>query len=196
MSHLSFWDDLSLNRVFLAILCAILLLTGTVIWRGGIDAPVALPSDAVSNYPMGIAIECAGRRLFRSGHAVLLPSIRSAREAVLRALPVPGLAPADGGGHDLSSSHQCPGTSSQTGQIIYSVSPIAGIATSSMGASNESMATAMKGAAITPALMYAFIFNSLLIAARRRLHREFLARADVMDSAAAVKVESPDFDQA
>ena len=52
----------------------------------------------------------------------------------------------------------------------------------------------MQGAAITPALMCAFIFNSLLIAARRRLHREFLARADVAESAAAVKAESPVFE--
>src|SRR5262249_34042989 len=48
-SQLHFWDDLALNRVCLSMLCAILLLTGTVIWRAGIDAPMALPADAVSN---------------------------------------------------------------------------------------------------------------------------------------------------
>jgi hypothetical protein len=35
-----------------------------------------------------------------------------------------------------------------------------------------------------------------LIAARRRLHREFLARADVKDSAAGVKSQSPVFEEA
>jgi hypothetical protein len=30
-----------------------------------------------------------------------------------------------------------------------------------------------------PALAYAFIFNSLLIGARRRVHREFVARAEL-----------------
>ena len=36
LGQLPAWDDLSLNRLFLAGACAILLVTGTVIWRAGI----------------------------------------------------------------------------------------------------------------------------------------------------------------
>jgi hypothetical protein len=195
MSHLSFWDDLSLNRVLLAILCGILLLSGTVIWRAGIDAPVALPPDAVSSYPMGIALGVLVVAYFGLGMQYFYLRFGARGKLYLGLfLFLAWLLPMVAGTIFIFAS--MPRKISQTGQIIYSVSPIAGLATSSMGGANESLATAMKGAAITPALMYAFIFNSLLIAARRRLHREFLARTDVMGSAAAVKAQSPEFDQA
>ena len=66
-----------------------------------------------------------------------------------------------------------PRDTSQVGQMIYSLSPIAGIAMSSIDADQPGFTKVLQGGAITPALAYAFIFNSLLIGARRRVHREF-----------------------
>ena len=74
-----------------------------------------------------------------------------------------------------------PRDASKPGQIIYSLSPIAGIAMSAISGngSEPSFTKWVQGSAITPSLFYAFIFNSLLIGARRRMHRSFLARADL-----------------
>jgi hypothetical protein len=193
-SHLRFWDDLALNRVFLSILCAILLLTGTVIWRAGIDAPMALPSDAVSNYPMGVAMSVLVVAYFGLGLQYFYLRFGSRGKMYFGLfLFLAWVLPMVAGTIYLFAS--MPMASNQTGQIIYSLSPLAGIATSSVGGTDASLLKTLQGAAITPALMCAFIFNSLLIAARRRLHREFLARADVKDSAAAVKPQSPVFEE-
>jgi hypothetical protein len=189
-SHLHFWDDLALNRVCLSILCAILLLAGTVIWRAGIDAPAALPADAVSNFPMGVAMSVLVVAYF--GLALQYFHLRFGARGKMYFglfLFLAWVLPMVAGTIYLFAS--LPMASSQTGQIIYSLSPIAGIATSSIGGVSESLSMWMKGAAITPALMFAFIFNSLLIAARRRLHRDFLSRPGIRESAARVKTEEP-----
>lgn len=56
-----------------------------------------------------------------------------------------------------------------------SLSPVAGIATIAVpsGGANMVAATVRQAAAITPALLFAFLFNSLLIAAHRRTHHDF-----------------------
>src|SRR5262249_34678872 len=150
------------------------LLTGTVIWRAGIDAPMALPPDAVSNYPMGVAMSVLVVAYFGLGLQYF--HVRFAARGRMYFglfLFLAWILPMVAGTIYLFASFRV--ASSETGQIIYSVSPIAGIATCSIGGVSESLSMAMKGAAITPALMFAFIFNSLLIAARRRLHRDFLS---------------------
>jgi hypothetical protein len=55
-SHLPAWNDLSLNRVFLAIVCAILLVTGTIMGSASVRAPKVMPFDAVADYPLGVAM--------------------------------------------------------------------------------------------------------------------------------------------
>ena len=190
LSHLPFWNDLALNRVFLSILCAILLLTGTIIWRVGIDAPMALPSDAVSSFPMGIALSVLVVAYFGLGMQYFYLRFGSRGKMYFGLfLLLAWILPMVAGTIYLFAS--MPMVSSHGGQIIYSLSPLAGIATSSMGGTNESLSTFTKGAAITPALMFAFIFNSLLIAARRRLHREFLAHTVDTEKAVGVKTEAP-----
>jgi hypothetical protein len=192
LSHLPFWDDLALNRVFLSILCAILLLTGTIIWRAGIDAPLALPSDAVRNYPMGIAMSVMVVAYFGLGLQYFHLRFGARGKMYFGLfLFLAWILPMVAGTIYLFAS--MPTNSNEPSQIIYSLSPLAGIATSSMGAISESLSTAIKGAAITPALMFAFIFNSLLIAARRRFHREFLAQAVATESVPVVKSEAPAF---
>ena len=174
-THLSAWDDLSLNRVFLATLGAIVLVTGTIIWRAAVAAPMALPQGAISNYPMGVALAC-----WSSPTLAWLCSISccdSARGKMYFGLFLfmAWLLPLVGGTIVLMAS--MPMNRSSAGQVIYSLSPIAGIGTSSAGGNDESTSKLMQGAALTPALLFAFVFNSLLIGARRRLHREFMARS-------------------
>jgi len=44
-------------------------------------------------------------------------------------------------------------------------------------------ATVAQAAAITPPLLFAFLFNSLLVAARRRTYREFQTSAELLVNA-------------
>ena len=67
--------------------------------------------------------------------------------------------------------------SDQASQVLFSLSPVVGIgALAGVGRAGPS-STLIHGAAITPALLFTFAFNSLLVAARRRAYREFLAAA-------------------
>jgi hypothetical protein len=180
LGHLSAWDDLTLNRHFLASVCAILLVTGTAIWRAGIEAPLALPAEAVNNYPLGIAMSVLVVAYF--GLAMQYFSLRFGARGKMYFglfLFLAWILPMIGGTIFMFAS--MPRDASQQGQFIYSLSPIAGIAMSAIsGNGNEpSFAKWVQGAAITPSLFYAFIFNSLLIGARRRIHRRFLARAEL-----------------
>ena len=178
LSHLPSWDDLSLNRVFLAIRVRDPARDRHGHLASGHRRARGAAGRRGEQLSAGSRDERAGRRLFRPGDAVLPAPVRTAREDVLRALSLSGLGPADGGRDDLLFASM-PRDTSQVGQIIYSLSPIAGIATSSVGGDESNfLPKSMQGAAITPALFFAFVFNSLLIAARRRLHRDFLARAD------------------
>ena len=55
--------------------------------------------------------------------------------------------------------------------MIVALSPLAGIALTAMAAAPESPAMGIRAAAITPALLFVFVFNSLLISARRRVFK-------------------------
>jgi hypothetical protein len=180
LEHLTPWDDLSLNQLFLIGVCAILLVTGTVIWRAGIGAPLALPAEAVNNYPMGIAMSVLVVAYF--GLAMQFFALQFAARGKMYFglfLFLAWVLPMIAGTIFMFAS--MPRDASKPGQIIYSLSPIAGIAMSAIsGNGNEPSFTKwVQGAAITPSLFYTFIFNSLLTGARRRLHKSFLARADL-----------------
>jgi hypothetical protein len=191
LTHLSAWDDLSLNRLFLAALCAILLVTGTVIWRAGIGAPIALPVEAVNNYPLAIALSVLVVASF--GLAMQYFLLRFGARGLMffgLFLFLAAILPLIAGTIFVFAS--MPRDSSQAGQIIYSTSPIAGIAMSAIsGNGNDpSFNKLVQGSAITPPLFYAFIFNSLLISARRRVHRGALAKAEHVKSNAGPGVVS------
>ena len=72
----------------------------------------------------------------------------------------------------MASAYARQGTA---GQIIFSLSPIAGIGTSAVGIDEPALLKAIQGAAIAPALCFTFVFNSLLIGAHRRILKGFAA---------------------
>ena len=157
-SHLRFWDDLALNRVFVSILCAILLLTGTVIWRAGINAPMALPTDAVLNYPMGVAMSVLVVAYFGLGMQYFHLRFGARGKMYFGLfLFLAWVLPMVAGTIYLFAS--MPMSSSQAGQIIYSLSPLAGIATSSIGGVNETLSKSMQGGA-TPSFRRLFFCAS------------------------------------
>ena len=181
LSHLSPWDDLALNWFFLAGVCGILLVTGTVMWKSGFGAPVALPVETARHYPLGLALAVLVVAYF--GLAMQFFVLWFGKRGPMYFglfLFLAWLLPMIAGTIFVLAS--MPRDMSHAGQVVYCVSPLAGIGVSAVGASEPSFTKVLQGAAIMPALFYTFIFNSLLIAARRRVHREFLARADVVGS--------------
>jgi hypothetical protein len=179
IGQLSAWGDLALNRLFLACVCAILLVTGTAIWRAGIGAPLALPAEAVNNYPLGIAMSVLVVAYF--GLAMQYFVLRFGARGkmyfglfLFLAWVLPMIA------GTIFMFAAIPRDAGQPGQVIYSLSPIAGIAMSAIAGNGNApnFTKLVQGAAITPSLFYAFIFNSLLIGAQRREHRRFLTRAE------------------
>lgn len=177
LGQLPAWNDLALNRLFVAAACAILLVTGTFIWRVGIGAPIALPVEVVNNYPLGIAMSVLVVAYFGLAMQYFLLRFGNRGKTYFGLfLFLAWLLPMVAGTIFMFAS--MPRDASQAGQIIYSLSPIAGIAMSvTTGSANGPSFTKMvQGSAITPSLFYAFIFNSLLIAARRRLHKTSFAQ--------------------
>jgi hypothetical protein len=180
LSHLSAWDDLTLNRLFLAAVCAILLVTGTVIWRAGIGAPLALPAEAVKNYPLGVAMGVLVVAYIGLGMQYFMLRFGARGKMYFGLfLFLTWILPMVAGTIFMLAS--MPRDTSQVAQIIYAVSPCAGLAMCSVAGNGNDphFTTVLQGSAITPALFCAFIFNSLLISARRRLHRDFLAKTNL-----------------
>jgi hypothetical protein len=169
-THLPWWDDLSVSWVFLAITAAMVLAAGTIAWSAAAGPPDAFASTRPSgSFPLALAtgvlvvvyfglalqyflLRFAGRGRMYFGLCLflawLLPLLAGSIQALATAWRPP---PAD-----------------EPGYILFSVSPLAGIAlTAAVG--DDRYSTAIQAAAITPALLFTFVFNSLLISARRRV---------------------------
>jgi hypothetical protein len=183
-SHLPPWDDLSLNRVFLLIACAIVLVTATIAWSVS-PAPTTSfgPGEVIqAAYPLAIASGVLVVAYF--GLAMQYFLLRfGARGAMYFGLflflawIVPLVA-----GTILMLGSQVSNVE-QSSQIFFSLSPIGGLGLSMASFQNVSFRTVLQGASITPALLFTFVFNSLLISARRRHHKAFLIAADAQKSA-------------
>ncbi len=63
------------------------------------------------------------------------------------------------------------------GQFVFSLSPVPAIAMVAAPSGTGRTPMAVQGPAITIPLLFLFVFNSLLISARRRAYKAFLAQA-------------------
>ena len=100
-SHLPWWDDLSINRVFLVIACTIVLAAATAAGSVvGDDPSGAFAAPFVARqFSPGHRDRRVRGRVFRNGASVFLASIRPSRRDLLCSLSVPGLARSPGGRH-------------------------------------------------------------------------------------------------
>jgi hypothetical protein len=178
LTHLPWWDDLSLNRVFLAAICAIVLTTATCIWNGA-NGPQAGEIVRISSrpFPLAIATGVLVVAYFGLAHQYFLLRF-SARGKIYFGLflfltwIVPLLAGSIVG---LASGPMDMGRESQ---VIFSLSPVAGIALTASSGDDAAYSTGIQASAITPALFFTFVFNSLLVSARRTAHRAFIASTE------------------
>jgi hypothetical protein len=187
-ARLSAWHDLSLNRLFLAIACAIVLVTTTFAWS--VVVPVTIPfyQSEMNGYPMAIATGVLVVAYF--GLALQYFNLRFGARAKMYFglfLFLAWLLPLIGG--TIVSMASMYGRAETPAQFVFSLSPVAGIGMSAAGSTEMSVLRALQGAAIAPALGFTFVFNSLLIAAHRRVLRGFAALSEKPRT-----VESPEAD--
>lgn len=58
--------------------------------------------------------------------------------------------------------------------VLFGLTPITGIGMIGASGTNDAYRSVAQGPAITAALLFTFVFNSLLVSARRRAYQEFL----------------------
>ena len=188
-AHLPWWDDLALNRVFLMVGCAVVLMTPTIAASGAADpAPMGFAQQAsYGSFPLAIAAGVLVVAYFGLAHQYFALRF-GGRSRIYFALFLflAWLVPLVSGMILLIASTSMPSNAERESQVIFAVSPVAGIGMTAVAGGAESYSTAIQAAAITPALLFTFVFNSLLISARRRAYKEFLVTA--MAIAAAPKL--------
>jgi hypothetical protein len=178
-SHLPWWDDLSLNRVFLVIACAIVFCIATIAWtatRFSSPGPPFPGSMSGGNLPLAIAISVLVVAYFGLAHQYFLLNFggRGKTYFALFLFLVWILPLVAGTILAMSSSTGAFGPASQ---LVFSLSPIPGIAMVAAPMPAGLYEMAVQGPAITLPLLFLFVFNSLLVAARRRAFKAFVAAA-------------------
>jgi hypothetical protein len=178
LAHLPWWDDLSLNRVFLVLACAIVLATATFA-AGGAAASASIgfvSSGNEGSFPLAIAAGVLVVAYFGLAHQYF--SLRfGARARIYFSLFlfVAWVVPLLAGSILLMAS--MPNNAERESQVVFSMSPVAGIGLTAMPGDARGYRMAVQAAAITPALLFVFVFNSLLVAARRQAYKAFLKDA-------------------
>jgi hypothetical protein len=170
--NLPWWNDLSLNRVFLVIACSIVLVAATAAWHapGGATSPDFADTTYPGNLPLAIAIGVLVVAYFGLAHQYFLLNFGGRGKTYFALfLFLAWLLPLVSGTILAMSSGS--GNVDARSQVVYSLSPIPGIG---MVAAPGSQGKSVQGAAITPPLLFTFVFNSLLTSARRRAYKHFL----------------------
>ena len=143
-SRLSSWDDLSLNRVFLAIACAVVLITTTFAWD--VVSPLTIPiyGSDLRGYPMGIATGVLVVGYF--GLAMQYFNLRFENRGTMYFglfLFLAWLLPLVGG--TIVSMASWFGNDNTLGQIVFSLSPMAGISMSAAGSDDRKVTEVLSG---------------------------------------------------
>jgi hypothetical protein len=185
------WDDLALNWAFLALVCTTVLVTATIVWQARPEGPNMDRVTTAPPHSYSLGIACGVVVVAYFGLALQFFLLWSGARGpmyfglfLFLAWILPLVAGtivemSRGGGRD-------------PGAVVFALSPIPGIGLTAAGAWNEAFTKAVQAATITPALLFTFVFNSLLIGARRRRHRAFLlASGGTQGSKLPVEGEGP-----
>jgi hypothetical protein len=165
-NHLPWWDDLSINWVGLVLIAGIVLAAGTIAWSfPGPRSPTW--SGPWGSYPLALATAVLVVAYFGLGLQYFLLRFAGRGKTyfglfLFLTWALPMIA---GTIHSWASG---PLRSNEAGYPLYALSPIAGIGmVATVG--DEGISTAIQSSAITPALLFTFVFNYLLIGARKRV---------------------------
>jgi hypothetical protein len=178
LTHLPWWDDLSLNRVFLIIACAIVLATATFAAGGAAESAgtASGASQDTGSIPLAIAAGVLVVAYFGLAHQYFALRFGGrARTYFSLFLFLAWVVPLLAGSILLMAS--TPMNSERESQVVFSLSPVAGLGLTAIPGDARGFRTAIQAAAITPALLFVFVFNTLLVAARRQAYKAFSREA-------------------
>lgn len=167
--RVSYWDDLAINRVFLITICAVVLAAATIGWNRLAERRMFAGTLDRDSFPLAIANGVLVVAYFGLAHQYfqLRFGRRGANYLALFLFLTWGV-PLLVGSILLFASFADPGPA----QIVYALSPVAGIGLSTeIGDRTGVNHMAVQAAAITPSLLFTFVFNGLVSSARRRVGR-------------------------
>lgn len=180
-SRLSFWDDLSPNRPFLLVVCTIVLVTATIAWKrlGGPD--IGGSGSSREAFPLAIANGVLVVAYFGLAHQFfqLRFGRRGSNFLALFLFVIWGV-PLVVGTISLFANLMNSGPA----QIICALSPVAGLGLATGVADPGTSLMGVEAAAITPSLLYTFVFNNLVTMARRRVQKAVLVGIEKTKQAA------------
>jgi hypothetical protein len=177
-TRLPWWDDLSVNWITLVILAAIVLTAGTVAGTMAVGTIDPLAGRQPTG-PYSLALAAAVLTVAYHGLALQFFQLRFGKRGVmyfaLFLFVVWGLPLLAGSIHSMAAG---PMSSSEAGYPIFALSPVAGIAMI-FTVGQEPMAYSVQASTLTPILLFTFVFNYLVVTARRRVMKSvFAATAD------------------
>jgi hypothetical protein len=190
---LPFWDDLSTNRPWLAALCAVILITATLAWNRLRAADASINSAVREGLPLAIVHGVLVVAYF--GLALQYFLLRFGRRGtnfLSLFLFLIWVVPLVAGTISVIADFRSEGGPAQ---VIYAISPIAGIGLASGAAAGGGAGPdfrAVAGAAITPSLLFTFVFNGLVTAARRRVRKAVLIAVEKAGERAPAGADSAD----
>jgi hypothetical protein len=172
-SRLSFWDDLALNRLFLVVVCALILVTATISMDRLAGDAGLIAGWVRKAFPLAIANGVLVVAYFGLAHQFFLLWFgRRGTNVLALFLFLIWVVPLLAGTIILFANFASYGPS----QIVYALSPILGIGLATgIGEGAGTNLMAVEAAAITPSLLYTFVFNGLVTVARRRVQRAVAA---------------------
>jgi len=174
-SHLPPWDDLSLNRVFLVLASIIVLVTATIGWQASPVPALLVVANPLFMSAFPLAIASGVLVVAYVGLALQFFQLRFGARGPMYFrlfLFLAWIVPLVAGTIVMTASMTLNGD--YTSAIVYGLSPIAGLGLTAYGPVVPDVAKRIQAAAITPTLLFTFVFNSLLIAARRRVYKAFV----------------------
>ena len=167
-ARLPWWDDLSVNWVCLAIIAGIVLAAGTIAWSfPGVPSQSFTGSLPWESFPLAVATGVLVVAYF--GLAFQYFQLRFAgrgKTYFALFLFVTWLLPLVGAWIQSMSLGRM--YSPEAGYPFFALSPVAGIGMIAV-VGDQALATSVQSSAITPALLFTFVFNYLLIGARKRV---------------------------
>jgi hypothetical protein len=174
VARLSIWDDHSISRPFVITACAIILAAASLVWY--FNANVIVGGDPTGrqlvrsrDYHLAAATGVLTVAYF--GLALQFFQIRfGARSSMYFGLFlfIVWVVPVLVGSILLFPTFASPSSTETASNIAYAVNPLIGIGLSATTTGSESYRTILQGVALTPALLFTFVFNSLLTYAIRR----------------------------
>jgi hypothetical protein len=189
--RLPWWDDLSVNWISLVILSGIVLTAGTIASTvaAGSSDPTIL---RLGTGPYSLALAAAVLTVAYFGLGLQYFQLRFAKRGVmyfaLFLFIVWGLPLIAGSIQSLASG---PGSSSEASYPIFALSPVAGIALI-FTTGDQRVAYAVQALTVTPILFFTFVFNYLVVGARRRVMQSvFAANAKKEEEVVEFEVVEP-----